>query len=84
MGDLIVFNKTGEWCFLIGEKIPACGPLLNGEIIWDVQWGGLSTDTHDAQRHLLAGLDGGITDWNLNYFFSDSARREGTTVYVGQ
>ena len=68
MGDLIVFNKTGEWCLIIGEKIPVCGPLLNGEIIWDVQWGGLSTDTHDAQRHLLAGLDGGITDWNLNYF----------------
>lgn len=80
-GDLIVFNKTGEWCLIIGEKIPICGPLLNGDIVWSMQWG--STTDLKAHRSLLAADTGDVNDWNLNYFLGDAVNRDGTIVHVG-
>ena len=65
---------------LLGEKIPACGPLMNGEIIWDSQWG--STAGHYEYRSLLLGSGNAVADWNLNYFLGKVAQRDGSTVYV--
>ena len=94
MGDLIVFEQTGEWCLLLDLEMhssPRVGHVSqiatnwayeDDVAVWTVQWGGLTK----SQTHLLdSGLvtSGNLVNGNtLKNIFATRGTRDGTVVTI--
>lgn len=94
VGDMVVFERTGEWCILLGldiyessrvghvSQIATNWSYEDDQAVWTVKWGYNSSTQSSLLDHGLINNDNLVNGNTLKKIFDTRGSRDGNVVTI--